>query len=363
MNTLRRDDAGVSDLLIVGAGIIGIMTAWRAHERYLGGRIIIVDAGQVGGVASSMSGGHCQPFGRTAEIRAAAQSSIQFYLDLRRQFSDLPFKEMSLTAIGSRTRLETLKEYYINPAATVLDEASTRDHLLKMGLRSRENQCALAGIASFVGDVGQVVKCLSDDLRSTGSTEVWTCVKVTQIERTEEGPYKVSLLDGRVLFSRQIVVAAGACIADVLLPKRILPPDVRVKKLVSVFVKCELPEDAPGIFCEDEDVGFFPRPSLKGWLLSIRSPVWEPTPDRLVLEKEDMDVAFEVLRTYAPDMLARCAGGWVSHEPFTADRVPLVKADDSLPGLAVVGACSGFGFRVSPALAQLALNAIGWPSH
>jgi glycine/D-amino acid oxidase-like deaminating enzyme len=184
----------------------------------------------------------------------------------------------------------------------------------------------------------------------------WEGVRVEDVE-PEGDAFLLRAHTGDRLRSRHAVLATGPWLADE--PGQ-GPPGwgLRVKKVAALHLALRPRPDDPAIVFCGEDAFLLPMPAAGFTLFSFCCDTWDVRPHSagLLIERHELDAALGVLARRSARLAASHAGGRAFCDGYLPGRLPLVCEDPGRPGVLLAGGCSGSGFRLAPALAELALD-------
>jgi glycine/D-amino acid oxidase-like deaminating enzyme len=360
MLTTRRQQA---ELLIVGAGICGLMTAWFAKVLRPNARVVVMDRGLVGGGATRYSAFLDGPFGRTPRIRELSRRSRELMAQLRERLRDLPIVDLPMLGVTASAReSEARALIHVEVETRLLPEDGGRPiDDAPEGFRLTDQQRVLTGMTAS--------RCTDDHLASVLARHLVRAgvglvegVDVTQLA-ADGGGVRLELADGRRWLGDVAILCLGPWLPREL-PRLASQPaqGVRIKKVVSVLLQDEVPTGAPVIYLFDHDAFLMPQPERGRWLCSLRSERWDCSPqaDMLHLDQEDLQLCHTVFGRFGINVDEGRLGARVFCDAYTADGEVMVRELEGLPRVAVAGAACGSGIRLAPAMAQDALSAIGW---
>ena len=312
-------------IVVAGAGAVGASVAY--HLALAGARdVVLCDAGQVaGGATSKGMGGVRQQFSTAAEVRLA-QASIRFFEELGPPFFlqvgylFLATTEEGLAALEGRRALQ----------ADLGVPVERVDPSFVPGLRRDDVVGAVFCETDGVGDPPAVTRELVR--RAVG-------LGVELRERT-----RVADVDGETY-----VLACGAWSADVA---RAFGADLPVRPLCRQLLLTSpvtaLPHDLPMTI--EAETGFHFRRRDDRLVLAMSDPEPRWGPDAWVDESLFADRRERLVARYPPAAEATIEGGWAGLYDMTPDAHPIIgRIADR-----VYAACgfSGHGFMQAPAVGR-----------
>jgi len=352
-------DGGV-DLAVVGAGIVGATVAAEASRRRPGARVLLLDRSLVGSGATRHSAALSTPTGATPSHRRLVQRAGRWYADLARA-GGAPWRRplVAYWIVREASVPAFLEEFAGHPAAP----AGTAD---LERLRAAHPDLAVdldevvfrSGAGVWAGSAEAAARTLAAGLNETAGCACWEGVEVLDI-RPVTGGCALRTRTGHEVRARQVVVATGPWLAagpPAAGPGRTL----RVKKVAALHLARRPEPDDPVVLFWDEDAFLLPLPASGCTLFSFYCDTWDVRPgsDALAIERRELDAALAVLARRSARLAASPAGARVFCDGYTPGRLPMVAEDPARPGVVLAGGCSGSGFRLAPALAELALDCL-----
>lgn len=349
---------GRHDLIVLGGGIIGTMTALFALQRHPGWRVLVIDRSLIGTGASMYSAYMDFPFGPSAEKRAMAERSALLYERLRAQMA-LPIRDLAMLGICSPEKLETVckglvgaprGEPWTDRSKKMLSEAIP-------GFVAPSGTVAIPGLRAALCTDRALPETIAAELTMDGRGTCLEGVEVTSVAPGRDG-LEVKTRDDRSFETPRVAVCLGPWLPGALQRLTRATAPVRVKKVVSLHVPIAPPEDAPLVYLFDDEAFLLPQPEQRRWLFSFRSEEWdcEPEVSKLHISALDWDRATTILGRYLPTSVGLELGGRVFCDAYTATGEPFIQPLQDLPGCVVAGGGSGSGFRLAPAIAERAVG-------
>ncbi|MFT3774607.1 MAG: FAD-dependent oxidoreductase [Minicystis sp.] len=343
------------DLAIVGGGIVGCVAADLAAQRWPDRTVALLDRSLFGSGATQHSGGHNHPFGYTPEQKIMAAESAVYFDGLRQRFPHLPLRDCSLVGIVRKERAASVADGYLRAGAQV-NEAAPRE-LGSLGTVSLEaHQTMIVGASSAYGFPAAIADLLARDLRSDHRIRCWEGVTVDGLAHAD-GDIVLRTTCGRSVQARRVLLAAGPWTLRLLSGEPALSA-VRVKKVVAMHIESAPTLADPIVYFFDDGAYLLPVVERGHWIFSFTSDEFdcEPEISRLAITQRDRSLALSILGRHLPHLVERCTNGRLFCDTYTLDRLPIVVQPSALPGTAVIAGCSGFGFRLAPAIARRALD-------
>ncbi len=347
---------GRASIAIVGAGIVGCLTAREIAARAPDASVLVLDRDMIGCGATRRSAGLHVPRGATDRVRRMAAYSQGYYEKLKEACPSLPIHPLGMSVVASEAIEPPLQEVYLDRAGLTRAEG-VANHLVRVSERAgvwRGEGCQYA-------DVRGLTQALAQELRPrVGFREG---VRVTAIE-PGAGAVVLELGTGEALTVEQVVLAPGPWLTAPPWETLVAQLGVRVKKIVALHIEQRPSERDGAIVFQDEDAFLLPLLDRGHWLFSHTCQEWDVDPDAAAagLSPHNLAEALDCLRRHAPALVDHCAGGRVFCDAYSTDREPQIRALDGAGRVVVAGAAGGSGYRLAPAIALEAADLLRLPS-
>ena len=353
------------DLVVIGGGIIGVMTALIARRRHPDLGILLLDRSVVGMGATAYSAFLDLPYSSTETGRALSRRSMEIYQDMRTSMPSLPIVDMEMVGLCSVDHLPNVLSGLTQANADALptyrdDERGGVVAGAIDGLVMPPGHVAVSGIrASRALDGGPLAE-LVRALQSTPNTQIVEGADVAKISR-ENDTALIAFHDGRTVRARHTALCIGPWFSASMPDVTRATAAIRVKKVVSLLILEEPSPEATVVYLFDHDAFFMPQPERRRWLFSFRSEDWDcgVNPDRLRLNAQDLDRATSILATFTPGKPVGPLGARIFCDGYTASREPHIALLPDLPAAVAIGGAGGSGVRLAPAMAERGLDQIG----
>ncbi|MFJ5552115.1 NAD(P)/FAD-dependent oxidoreductase [Streptomyces sp. NPDC093225] len=342
---------GRTDVAIVGAGILGVLTAREVLARAPGTSVTLLDRDLVGSGATRRSAGLHFPRGASATTRELAAESERFYADLHAARPELPIHPLGMSVLAPLASEPALREAYLPEAGLrPIDALPPQVPALPAGYGLWE------GDGCQYADVHALTQTLAAELRPAAAFREG--VAVTALDPGPDG-VRLTLTGGAELTAGHVVLAPGPWLAEPAWADLVAPLGARVKKIVALHVEVPpTPEDRAIVF-HDEDAFLLPFHHRGHWLFSYTCQEWDVDPAAVdpAVSAAHLDEALALLGGYAPELAAACVSGRVFCDAYGPENTALVEplADGRV---VFAGAASGSGYRLAPALAARAADLI-----
>ena len=342
--------------VIVGAGIIGSLTAHEILSRSPGAAVTVFDRDTVGSGASRRSAGLHFPRGATSRVRGMAGYSENFYRVLKGKHPALPIYPLPQTSIvASPDLVAAMRQTYLGRAGiTAIEQLPNRDVQAPAGASLWQIE------GCHQADVYGVSQAVARQLRSRVSFREG--LQVLDLQSSDSGVL-LQLGSGETLRADQLVLAPGPWLYAPAWRELLEPLAIRVKKIVALHVEQVPTEDDRAVIFHDEDAYLIPVLNRGHWLFSFTCQEWDVDPDLLLdgLSAANLDEARECLRRYSPTLAARCTSGRVFCDAYSATGEPLIQALDPAGRIVFAGGANGSGYRLAPAIASEAVDLLRLP--
>jgi glycine/D-amino acid oxidase-like deaminating enzyme len=353
------------DLAVVGAGTVGVHTAWLAAVAQPRWRILLADRGLVGCGATQYSAGLIFPFGPTSFHRILAAESAHSLRELRVGIPALRTNRFRLFVIADQSHLD---EAYAG-FAPGLRRSSKRDLAFLQdrvpGIRVPAGKVVLCGHEAECANPQDVARVVACAFRRLGDRcQCWEGSSIEAVSPLIGEGFELRTSDGRNIVAKRAVVATGPWVLSTPVGDYSRDLGIRLKKVAALHIESCPSETDPVVLFFDEDAFLLPLVSRRQWLFSFTCEEWDVVAEapRLLMTEGDLKLALSILRQYHPDFAGRCSGGRVFCDAYGPNRAPVIAklADD----LILAGAGSGSGFRLSLGIASSALRLLsGMPKR
>jgi glycine/D-amino acid oxidase-like deaminating enzyme len=392
------------DVVVLGGGVIGVMTAWHLAERGL--KVVLCEKGRIAGEQSSRNWGWIRQQGRDFSELPIMMESLRIWQGLAQQFgAGLGFRQEGVL-YAARSEAEM--------AGFAAWQASARDHGLMPELLSKGQVADLVKghAAPWTGGLFTAsdaraepwvaVPMLAEGAEARGAVLVENCA-LRRLD-IEGGRITGVFTEARRIACSQVVVAGGAWSSLFLRAEGVKIPQLAV--LASVAATESLPEVFAGDAADDrfafrrrQDGGytiapgashdFYLGPDAFRHVLSYipvlkkdyKSTVFRASapkgyPDGWTTKRKwhaDQASPFEALRVLnpAPNMKTlgqvqddfaaalpelgrpKLRAAWAGMIDTMPDVVPIVDRVAAIPGLIIATGMSGHGFGIGPGMGRV----------
>jgi D-arginine dehydrogenase len=345
----------VPAIAVVGAGIVGVLTAQELARRAPEVSVHVLERDVVAGGASLRSAGLHLPMGGSERVRELTAASESYYRELVAADAGLPIRALAAAVVTrdpDGTRARYLLTAHWRPRADALPPA----------VRLPAGCAAFAVDGAQCADVPRLARRLID--RRPSSVVLHEGVSVTELDvrvGVDGAPLvRISLSTGHDLDVDHAVLAPGPWLSAPAWKPLVGRLGLRVKKIVALHVDVAAQASDPVVVFADEDAFLLPQPEQQRWLFSFTRREWDVDPDTVAgaLGADDLAAGQELLARYAPSWAEHAASGRVFCDAYSPDREPRVEPLDDAGRIVFAGAANGSGYRLAPGLAAAAADTV-----
>ena len=340
------------DLIVIGGGILGLMSAYIAKREHPDWSVIVMDKKLVGNGTTAYSAFLDMPYGKSDYKRKLTDDSRKFFKEIvYPEMHEISIIDKPFFGYGSKEKLTEI-EAEITEEFELID---AHDNLKDPIIEAPEDQnCIMCASASYVEYTP--VKPLYDKLISL-EVILMESVSVQSIISVDGG-YEVRTSAFGQFQSKRIIEATGPYMMGKSLLDGTQPIEARVKKIIAFHISGKPKANAPISYFFDDDAFLIPQPNLNRWLFSYRCLDWDIDVDEksFTIEERNIEDAKEILKKYAPTLTNNIIGGRVFCDLYSKNGDPIVEL--LRESYVRIGAAGGSGYRLSPGIALEALNLI-----
>jgi D-arginine dehydrogenase len=352
------------DLAIVGGGIIGTCIAFSAQRNGFG-KTILVDGNGIGRGASDYSAGFDAVESPDINRRQLAIVSRTLYKRISQVVPAAGVQRVQTYWVVNRDRHDTFERNFdlqFHGGEVILQwlqRASPNWKRFEDNFAVAPTEAICFGDSDGYAYPGEISRAIVGWLRES-HTQTFHCWEGAQVDSLTEclGGCELSLLDGRKIWARRVVIAVGPWIGAE--PFATLGCDVRIKKIASLVIDQPPPTNAAAVVHYERGTFLLPQHKEKKWLFGFTLNVWDVAPNEMrpTLSQCELTEGKNLLESLAPQMAHSIGGSQVFYDAYTKDHNPLVFRPDHFPSVVVVTGTSGAGYRVAPALAEQVLESL-----
>ncbi|MEZ5754711.1 MAG: FAD-binding oxidoreductase [Paracoccaceae bacterium] len=397
------------DVVVLGGGVIGVMTAWFLAEKGL--KVTLCEKGRIAGEQSSRNWGWIRQQGRDMGELPIMMESLRIWKSLAQEFGEgLGFRQEGVLYLA-KTEAEIGRfEAWLDEARAV----GVDSHMMTGGAVAEKlkgsSKAWVGGLhtpSDARGEPWQAVPLLAEGAQKRGAVIVEACA-VRRLDVQAGRVAGVFTEKGRIACD-QVVVAGGAWSSLFLRAEGVAIPQLAV--LASVAATEPMAEIFPGNACDDDfafrrrqDGGYSIAPGSGhdfwigpdafrnlGTYLPVLKKDFRSTGFRLAAPKGYPDAwgtprrwggdeasPFEATRVLNPapnmDRIAkvqaffgaafpgmgrpRLRAAWGGMIDTMPDVVPVVDRVEKLPGLTIATGMSGHGFGIGPGMGRVVADLV-----
>lgn len=343
------------DLVIIGAGIIGVSAAWYAHKQHPEWRIIMLDQSTVSSGATYYSASLDLPYGHTPLRYQLAARSRELYSDLRKELPALPIKDLSFFGIVQQSNATEVLSQIVDENANISPEIILALQQQYPKLVLPEGNIIITGTASQAFQ-NEVATLMAENLNERG---VYVQSQLTIVSAIPiNGNYELKTATGNIITTKRIIQATGPWMTEQLLEGSLVTTGTRIKKIVAFHIHHQ-PDISDALFYFfDDDAFLMPKYEAGYWLFSFKCDHWDVTPDISNLSIDDADIqkAQGILKKYYPAFAPICTAGRVFCDGYTQNGDPVIMQAGDHANYIIAGAGAGSGYRLAPGIAEKALS-------
>jgi D-arginine dehydrogenase len=345
------------DVAVVGAGVIGCMTAREILSRSPGTSMVILDRDAAGAGATRRSAGLHFPRGATERVRRMSAASQDHYAKLKADHPELPIHPLGMTVVAATAGERALHEVYLDSA-----RLSRVEDVPGGQVRVPSESEAWEGQGCQYADVHGLTQILARQLRQSAAFREGA--RVTAVEPREHGVV-LRLGTGESVTAGRVVLAPGPWLAAPAWKDLVKPLGARVKKVVALHIERRPARDDHAIVFHDEDAFLLPLYERGYWLFSYTCQEWDVDPDTVAdgVSEDNLRDALGILARYAPGLAGDCASGRVFCDAYGPAGEPVVSTLAGDRRLVFAGAANGSGYRLAPAIAAETADLLHLPPH
>jgi glycine/D-amino acid oxidase-like deaminating enzyme len=347
------------DLVVVGAGIIGLTTAFAYQQKYPKRFVAVIEKNTVGSGATQYTAALDLPLARTTHHRDLMGRNALFFNTLSDVLPTEEFQSRLEVYVVSKTDLNNI-EKLIYPSAESITGAELEKLRAGFPFISIPNDAHVARAQSRVFKHNALLNFYTASLLNMGA-RILEGFEACHIFSDSIGLVLAGQGHGTTLRAKSVAVCTGPWMTNQLVAPALLSESVkklRIKKVVSFLIQHETIATAglPVFYFQDLDAFYLPMTESTG-LISIRSQIWDVDPegppkvsdeDYAVLEVSLSTIFSNSFRISVIDTRVFC-DAYSGGPPFV-EFSPLDKR------LCFIGGGSGSGVRLAGGLADTYLS-------
>ncbi len=346
------------DIAIIGAGIVGVMAAQKVLKKNPNANVLHLEQALSGSGATRFSAAFAPLFGRNESVLNMAIKSRHDYEVLKQTLPNLPMHEMPSYFIASEANLAKYNKKLDQSCTQIGSDVDWQSDIMQAtGFnRGPEHTLLTHSVGSYSLPV-DFLNVLIAQLNQHPNYALRQCLQLTSIEEHHEG-YQITTSDGNTYQAKRVLIAIGPWFRDSPFVHAFDPMDIRLKKVMAFHIHKKPMNDARAVFYCDHDAFLLPIKQAGMWVYSYTCEQWDSKPDcnTLPINEKNLSTAKAVLQQIAPNFVSACAGGSSFCDTYTNCTTPIVQKSFVGDNMVAITGTGGSGFRLAPALAELALE-------
>jgi glycine/D-amino acid oxidase-like deaminating enzyme len=345
------------NLAVVGGGIVGAWAAYLAQRAKPDRRVALLERGLVGCGTSLYGGAIRLPFGSSPLRRAMAARAERLYRNLGGpSAADLPGRPLDLYWVVEDGTAEALREGCVGRGPVAAGSAEVARLTRGLPFLQLPERAAVLRDRAAAGSPGATAARLAECVCGSLGGSCQEGVEVAAVQEDLSGCL-LSLSDGRTLRADAVLSATGPWPAPVGAG---MPRALRIKKVTALHVDWPVRSDDPVVFFADRDAYLLPDRDAGRWIFSFASATWDvrPDPAELALCPAERRQAEGILADVAPPLVGRVVGARTFCDGYADDADPVTGLQPGSRRRSVARGGAGSGYRLAPAMAERALEAI-----
>ncbi|MCB9687374.1 MAG: FAD-binding oxidoreductase [Alphaproteobacteria bacterium] len=342
------------DVVVVGAGLAGLATAWHLAPR---ARVLVLDQGeQAGAEASAQNAGMVRRLGEDPYERALAVRTAAWLSDPGEDWEGRAPSRVVGAVLGLARDPQHLHDGVAHLRARGVAVAQPADPVGVAPILAGSPLTAAWWVPDErVADAWSLIQGFLAGLRRHGGA-LRTRTRVLGL-RTDAGRVTGVDTDQGPIEAGRVLLAAGAWSAGLVAPLGLRRPLIPLRRtLVQTLPHPASRPDHPWVWIDDE--GVYARPEGGGWLVSGCDEAVDPPSggpgSRGPLDPALAALALDKIARFLPALAdARVAGGWSGLRTFAPDRRPVLGEDPELAGLWWAAGLGGFGVTCGYAVGEV----------
>ena len=343
------------DLLIIGAGIVGLMTATLALIRKPTMKIAVVDKNILGSGATRYSAAFSTPLSKSAISCDLITRGAKVLQEIQHH---LPIKliKMPCLYVVDHTCVDQLFEHYMADDLLSCERNVLEDSSYKNWIIPENKRIFISQKSAHHVNIAALVEALAKFLRKNKCSIYESCA----IHKIEEnaGQLMASGANNICFRSKKMITAIGPWQNQSLFFPQIMPNKIcDVKKVAALHFNMIPHEGDPAIVFFDEGAFVLPIHEKNYCLLSFTSEDWGVSPEsNLSISARDIEISKSICDLYAIDFNKLYLGGRVFCDAYSANKEFSINPLGN--HMMVVTGASGSGYRFSYGLADTLLENI-----
>ena len=350
------------NLVIVGAGIVGVLTAYLVCKYIKNFKVLLIDKNQLGNGCTYHSLGLEFGYGQTHQKLLYTEESLLMWQEIRNEIHDIPFYKRDFIGIISKEKFTHTKNYFHKKHFEIYLDQKLNYNLDNMFKINLQEQIFLKGNNVGYSDTHQVTKKIIEYCQSINQNFVLCeSIKVESVA-TEGNKINILLSTKHTIQSDYCIAAVGPWLLNSPFYRLIEnKSNLKLKKIVTFNLSSSTVINYPVVYFFDHDSFFLPLNTKNKFALSINSPDYFPSinVEKIKITGNDYQIAKNVMNNYFQNNEFSICGGRVFKDLYSHDYTPEVYIPSGVNNLSIITGFSGSGFRLAPALSLKAINVLG----
>ncbi|KAA1243805.1 FAD-dependent oxidoreductase [Aquimarina sp. RZ0] len=348
----------IFDITILGAGIIGVNTAYWINRKYPDKKVLLLDQQISGTGATFYSIGLDFPFGQTEEKKQLSQKSRELYKNLRQNIPDLSIYPIPFFGICKKQHLNQFLSISFEELKIATAEKMSVLYKAYPGLKIGNDEVVLTGCQVTYAKTFDVTNQLLNRYCENWNTNIYETIKVEDIEVIEEGVILKTNF-GTIQTNHLVNTSGPWTVTSKMFQKD--QEEFRVKKIACFNIENlnNISSNAVVYFFE-KDAFILPDSQRKRHIISITSKDWDvyPNPSKMTFTNDDLEIADSLMKEYFENTDYQVIGGRIFCDTYTKDFTPRIYRDKNNKKIIHANGGSGSGFRLAPAIADRVISFI-----
>ncbi len=345
------------DLAIIGGGIIGVLTAWYARQKYPDWDIVLFEQGTISSGATEYSASLDIPYGHTPLRYQLSTQSGELYQQLKTAFPELPVKELEFYGIVQQQQAAKILQQITAENAGISTDCIPTLLANHPSLILPPGTTVIAGASASQAILNEVATMVAARFEATAHSSIFRNTKIVAVKNTDE-KFVLQTSDDNQFSASKIIQATGPWKDEISGPQFSLVENTRVKKIVAFHIYQQPKATDPLFYFFDDDAFLMPKYEAGYWLFSFKCDHWDVQPDSntLSIDEADIQKAQSILTKYYPSFAPLCTTGRVFCDLYSHDGDPVIEPASNFSNYIFAGAGAGSGYRLGPAIAWQAVE-------
>jgi len=345
----------IFDLAIIGAGIVGINVTYFASLFRPEWKIILLDRDSAGQGASLYSAGLDTPLGRGLWHSYLTCRGRKLYSQYHCKIKAASSNPLQSLWIVKKNQVNELKTSIVDGKLSFVRNPLQLESLKKLGVILQKDEVVFSLEGISCSNVSNMLRLILEKSLTNRNCNFCAMTNVREIIKEKNGYLKIIKEDNDPIFARRIISSTGAW-NSLSTHSELNQSDF--KKVSALHINLTPSLSDPLLFFYGSGYFLLPLYSKGYWLMSLPSIKEHNFPKTLPppINETEKNAAIAFLNQHAPTFVKYIYGGRAFCDSYTNDRVPLVTPNIAAANHIDITGCSGSGYRLAPALAEIALK-------